>query len=171
MRPPAYTTGSNSGLRRIIIDVEPKMAAPIVRFVTSQPGNLRMQLPSDEPASLTPTRPGKRRAKRSRVIALLNAISDLHEGDLSDVLELDRQTPLKEFGENDTSMKLPDGTVEHTPGFPPPPKSLKDRVRTGKQMGQILEAQLTWVMVFGEVIIPSIQKKPRAQREMGGRQF
>jgi hypothetical protein len=43
-----------------------------------------------------------RRGKRMRVIALFNAISDLHEDDLQGVLPLDQRTPLMEFGENDT---------------------------------------------------------------------
>jgi hypothetical protein len=50
---------------------------------------------------MTPRMPAKR---KKRVIALLNAISDLHEGDLHAVLELDKFTPLEDFGPNDMSI-------------------------------------------------------------------
>jgi hypothetical protein len=114
---------------------------------------------------------GKSRSKQMRVITLLNAISDLHEGDLQEVL-LDRLTPLMEFGENDTFSLREDGTVEHTPGSPPPPKSLKQRVQTDKQLGRILEGQLMSILIFGEgSSLLTVQKKPRVKLEMGGRHF
>jgi hypothetical protein len=114
---------------------------------------------------------GKSRSKRMRVIALLNAISDLHEGDLHGVLTLDALTPIMEFGEDATFSLREDGTVAFTPRIPPAPESLKRRVPTGEQLGQILEAQLMSILVFGEGTLRTVQKKPKAQLEMGGRQF
>jgi hypothetical protein len=111
------------------------------------------------------------KAKRRRVVNLLNAISDLQEGDLLAVLHLDGIVPLGEFGENDTFSLGQDGEVIHTPGWPPPPRSLKDRVRTGKDLSRILEHQLLSVLVFGEVEVPSYMKSERDEREIGGRSW
>src|SRR6266567_4443949 len=98
-------------------------------------------------------------ARRRRIITLLNAISDLQEGDLLAVLELDRVTPLMEFGENDTFQVGEDGKIVWTPGTPPPPKSLKHRARTGKDLARILEDHLNSVLVFGEVALPAVGKR------------
>jgi hypothetical protein len=98
--------------------------------------------------------------RRSRVVALMNAISDLHEGDLLTVLELDRTIPIYEIGPNDM-FRLEDGRIIHVPGFPPPPKSLKQRVQTGEQLARILEQHLMEVLVLGEVNLASYKKERR----------
>jgi hypothetical protein len=108
-------------------------------------------------------------ARRRRIITLLNAILDLQEGDLLAVLELDRVTPLTELGENDTFQVGEDGKIVWTPGTPPPPKSLKHRAQTGKDLAHILEDHLNSVLVFGEVSVPSYKKRKRGKKELGGR--
>lgn len=113
----------------------------------------------------------KRRSKRARVTALMNAISDLHEGDLLTVLDLNGYTPLIDFGPNDKFSLREDGTVAHVRGFRPPPKSLKHRISTGRQLGRVLEDHLMVVLVFGEGPLRSIKKEPRAKKEIGGRHF
>jgi hypothetical protein len=110
-----------------------------------------------------------KKTRRSRVIALMNAVSDLHEGDLLAVLKLDQVTPMREFGENDR-FTVDDGRVIHLPGFPPPRKSLKHRAHTGKHLARILEQHLMWVLTFGEVSLVSYQKR-RRKNELGGRGF
>ncbi len=109
-------------------------------------------------------------AGKRRVITLMNAIADLHEGDLRAVLKLDRMTPLREFGENDSFTLDKNGRVIHLPGFSPPRRSLKHRAHTGKQLARILEQHLMEVLTFGEVELPSYQR-PRRKNELGGRQF
>jgi hypothetical protein len=104
-----------------------------------------------------------------RVVALLNAISDLQEGDLRLALELDSQAPMLEFGENDTFKIAQDGKIVWTPGSPPPEKSLRHRVQTGEELGRILEHHLLSVMIFGEAVLPSYKKRRRAKHEIGGR--
>jgi len=105
-----------------------------------------------------------------RVTALLNAISDLRAGDLRAVLELDLVTPLCEFGENDIFELNKDGKIVHIPGHPPPPKSLKDKVRTGERLARILENQLREIMAMGEGMLPSSRKNRRG-KDFGGRTF
>jgi len=101
-----------------------------------------------------------------RVITLLNAISDLREGDLLAVLELDRYTPLIDLGDNDTFQLGEDGKIIHTPGFPPP-RSLMHRAATGADLARILEQHLEWVMAFGQAHLPVYQKR-RRKKELGG---
>jgi hypothetical protein len=108
---------------------------------------------------------------RRRVVNLLNAISDLSEGDLLAVLELDSIVPLREFGENDTFSLGQDGEFIHTPGWPPPPRSLMHRAQTGQDLSRILEHQLLSVLVFGEGMVPSHMKARRAKNEIGGRMW
>jgi hypothetical protein len=69
--------------------------------------------------------------RRKRVITFFNALSDLHEGDLHAVLDLDRCTPL--CGE---------------------PDSLEDRARTGEALGRIMESHLHTILGFGECCLP-----------------
>jgi hypothetical protein len=108
---------------------------------------------------------------RRRVIRLLNAIADLHESDLRSVLQLDRSTPLIEFGENDTFQLREDGKILHRLGYPPPPRSLKQRVQTGEALGRILEEHLSSILVFGEGRLITWQKPRRRKKELGGRTF
>jgi hypothetical protein len=110
-------------------------------------------------------------SSRRRVIRLLNAIADLHEGDLRSVLQLDGSTPFIEFGENDTFELREDGKILHRPGYPPPPRSLKQRVQTGEALGRILEDHLSSILVFGEVNLITWQKHKRRKKELGGRSF
>jgi hypothetical protein len=110
-------------------------------------------------------------SKRARVTALMNAISDLNEGDLLTVLKLNQSTPLIDFAPNDKFRLREDGTVEHVRGFPPPSKGLKHRIRTGNQLGRVLEHHLMAILVFGEIALRNIKKEPRAKREIGGRHF
>jgi hypothetical protein len=109
-------------------------------------------------------------ARRRRVVALLKAISDLQKGDLLAVLELDELTPLQEFGENHIISKGEDGRLVLTPGWPPAPKSLKHRARTGNDLATILEQKLVSILGIGEVFVPSYQKRRRGN-DLGGRAF
>jgi hypothetical protein len=113
-----------------------------------------------------------RSRRKKRVTTLLNAIADLHEGDLLEILELDRMRPhlMAEFGENDT-FHIEDGNIVHTPGWPPPSKSLKHRVRTGEELARILEHHLMSILVAGELALPSCQKYRKGKQELGGRGF
>ena len=86
--------------------------------------------------------------RRKRVITLFNAISDLHEGDLHAVLDLDRCTPL--CGE---------------------PDSLEDRARTGEDLGRIMESHLHNILGFGEWALPFYIKRKRSKAEFGCREF
>ena len=110
-------------------------------------------------------------AARRRVTTLLNAIADLQEGDLLAVLELDRITPLIEFGENDMFELGEDGKIVFMPGWPPAPRSLKDRARTGEDLARILEQHLMSALVLGEVKLMTYQKHNRGKKELGGRRF
>jgi hypothetical protein len=111
-----------------------------------------------------------RKSAMQRVTALCQAIADLHHGDLRKVLELDTLVPLEEFGENDIFKFADDGkSLIHIP-IGPRPKSLKHRARTGEQLAHLLEDHLVQVMSFGEVTLPSTQRKPR-RNELGGRIF
>ena len=110
-------------------------------------------------------------AARRRVITLLNAIADLQEGDLLAVLKLDQVTPLIEFGENDMFELGEDGKIVYTPGWPPAPRSLKDRARSGEGLGRILEHHLMSVLVLGEGQLMTYQKHKRGKKELGGRTF
>ena len=108
-------------------------------------------------------------SRRRRVIALLNAIADLQEGDLLAVLDLDGFTPMVEFGEKDR-FEYKNGKIVVTPGWPPAPKSLKHRARTGKDLARILEWQLISTLGFGEARLTSYQKLRRG-KDLGGRVF
>ena len=76
-----------------------------------------------------------------------------------------------EFGENDTFKLDEDRMVILTPGFPPPQKSLKDKVRTGEALGKILEDHLMQILGLGEAALPTSRKRDRRSRELGGRRF
>jgi hypothetical protein len=76
-----------------------------------------------------------------------------------------------ELGENDTFQVGEDGKIVWTPGTLPPPKSLKHRAQTGKDLARILEDHLNSVLVFGEVAVPSIGKRRRGKKELGGVRF
>jgi len=102
-------------------------------------------------------------SRRRRVIALLNAISDLQEGDLLAVLELDERTPMIELDR----LELKNGKMVIKPDKP---KSLKHRARTGKDLGRILEWQLISILGLGEAELPSYPKLRRG-KDMGGRGF
>jgi hypothetical protein len=107
-------------------------------------------------------------AAERRVRRLLNAISDLHEGDLVAVLELTAVTPIIDFSDDDAFKLEDDGTISFIPTPGPRPKSLKHRVATGEQLGRILERQLIEVMALGEAILPSHRKSKR-KWALGGR--
>ena len=90
-------------------------------------------------------------AARRRVVALLNAISDLHEGDLHAVLKLDI-----------ASLYDPDihGDFLGT-------EALEFR----GDLGRLCEKHLMSVMVYGEVQLESDQKRRRAKKALGGRHW
>jgi hypothetical protein len=106
-----------------------------------------------------------------RVVALLNAISDLREGDLRSVLNLDGSVPIFEVGLNDTFQLGDDGKIVLERGWPPPEKSLRNRVQTGEFLGRILEHHLLSVLIYGEAALPSYKKRRRAAGEIGGTAF
>ena len=112
-----------------------------------------------------PATESARRAAKRRVITLMNAISDLHHGDLLTVLQL---VPLEEFGPEDT-FEVKEGKLIHTPGPTPPPKSLISRIRTGEALARILEQHLVEVMAQGQVVLRTTKKSKRGQ--LGGRTF
>ena len=96
-------------------------------------------------------------AARRRVVDLLDAITNLHRGDLLAVLDLDSSTPLIEFGEEDTFELGKNGQVVHTP-VGPAKRSLSHRAQTGEHLARILEAQLTAVMAFGQMELQTIRR-------------
>ncbi len=97
--------------------------------------------------------PATTRAEK-RVIALCNAISNLHHGDLLTACKLDEVAPINV----DVAEKEGEVTT-----------SLRHRAGTGVDLGRILEQHLIEVMGFGELWIPSSRKaKGRYERELGG---
>jgi hypothetical protein len=105
-------------------------------------------------------------AARRRVVDLLDAIAKLHRGDLLAILGC---TPLVEFGENDTFHLDENGQVVQT-RVGPAKRSLSHRVQKGEDLARILEAHLEAVLVFGEGVLPTIQRRGR-RNELGGRIF
>jgi hypothetical protein len=105
---------------------------------------------------MTPRMPAKR---KMRVIALLNAISNLHKGDLHAVLELDSFIPLWEFEDEE---------FEQVPAVL---KSLRDRLRRGEDLARIYEDHLMQIMCLGETMVTSYPKLKRAKGEFGGREW
>jgi hypothetical protein len=87
------------------------------------------------------------------------------------VLKLDECTPLIDFGDDDTFKLTDDGAIICTPGWPPPPKSLKHRARTGEALARILEHQLMSILSFGEGVLCTTRKVRRGDKELGGRRF
>jgi hypothetical protein len=82
---------------------------------------------------------------KKRVIALLNAIGDLHEGDLKAVLESDgvvfeNLKTLWSAGQNDYICLDEDNPwkIKVIRGSRPPAKSLRDRAETGEQLGHVI---------------------------------
>ena len=110
-------------------------------------------------------------ASSERVRNLLNAIANLCQGDLARVLELNQLTPMRDFGPNDSFHLSEDKKLIVIPGFPPPPKSLKHRVRTGTELGRILESHLNIILSIGEATLSSTKKRRRSKKELGGRRF
>jgi hypothetical protein len=108
-------------------------------------------------------------AARRRVVDLFYAIAKLHRGDLLAVLELDRCTPLIDFGKNDIFQLDKNGKVIHT-RVGPAPKSLKHRAQTGADLARIMEEQLYSMLGFGEAFLPTVGKR-RMGKELGGRAF
>jgi hypothetical protein len=108
--------------------------------------------------------------RRHRVITLLDAISNLHRGDLKNVLKLDDITPLQEFGPNAMFALGEGGKIIVAPD-PSMPKSLKSKVTTGEELGRILENHLEQILSFGEAILATSQKERRGRNEIGGRRF
>jgi hypothetical protein len=105
------------------------------------------------------------RAAKRRVAAVLNAISNLHQGDLLAVLDLDEFVQGWHFDKgivDEYFLNSQDGRESI--------KSLKAQVQTGEQLGRLLEAHLIQVMVFGEVQLPSWGKR-RWKKALGGRRF
>ena len=101
---------------------------------------------------------------KSRVVAFMNAISHLHQGDLFAVLELDRWdwdyfTLEYEGWVIQPAMRPPDS--------PPPPTTVKQMVLTGQQLALFLEQQLMQYLTLGEGHLLSYQKC----FELGGRGF
>jgi hypothetical protein len=94
-------------------------------------------------------------AAMRRVVRLLNAISDLCDGDLQSVLKLHRYA-----GEDGTIELRRNGTVLW-PEEPRPQRLLTHRVR-GKSIGKTLEKQLVTILSFGEGDIGSTQKRRKA---------
>ena len=81
----------------------------------------------------------KERAMKARVKTLLNAISDLHKGDLQTVLELDGTAPMELFG-NKTGAELSqtyEQNLEEIMGLGEATQYLfyKNRRRNAKQFG------------------------------------
>jgi hypothetical protein len=80
-------------------------------------------------------------AARRRVVALLNAISDLHEGDLHAVLGLHALYDHEIYG---------------------------DLVEFRGDLGRLLEEHLATVMGYGEAALDHDQKRTRAKKALGG---
>jgi hypothetical protein len=92
-------------------------------------------------------------AKRVRVITLLNAIADLHEGDLREILKLDQTAPIAQHDHGTFEWDDPGGALTRS-----------DVVRTGEELARILEDHLKSVLICGEGSIES-------KKEFGGRRF
>jgi hypothetical protein len=89
-------------------------------------------------------------AKRERVVALFNAISNLHEGDLFEVLDLDRYGPMDEDDELHPRLHL---------------------ARSGKELGGIFEVHLQSLYGFGEGVLPMESKESHGKTEFGAWRF
>jgi len=88
-------------------------------------------------------------AARQRVVALLNAISNLDQGDLHRVLNLD-------------AASLYDPEI-HGEGVG------TEALNFRGDLGRLCEEHLIAVMVYGEVRLDSRQKRGRARKALGGR--
>jgi hypothetical protein len=111
-------------------------------------------------------------SQNARVVALLNAISNLRKGDLLAVLSLDAQAPGIEWGPDDVLSLSDDGKgVIVTPGARPPPRSLANRMTTGEKLGRFLEQQLTQTMAYGEATRTVYYKDCLNKDELGNFEF
>jgi hypothetical protein len=90
-------------------------------------------------------------ARRKRVIALLNAISNLHHGDLLSVLHLGKYVPMDEEG-------LGDDPALHL-------------ARTGEELNRIVEDRLETIYCFGECFLPMEGKDSHERNELGAWRF
>ncbi len=91
-------------------------------------------------------------ARRARVIALLDAISNLHHDDLLLVLALDEFTPLaNDLFELDKA------------------KSLKDAAQTPEALAGVFEYYLEHIIGFADATLPSYEKPNRDEEELGCR--
>lgn len=113
--------------------------------------------------------PAEKLAAKKRVIRVLDAISDLHKGDLRLGLDLDWVTPLVEIGKNDL-LELKDGRLVIIRAYPPPERSLRLKAQTGEALGRILEQHLVETLGFGEATLTTWRKRNRTQ-QLGGRNF
>jgi hypothetical protein len=109
--------------------------------------------------------------RRRRVIALLKAISDLHQGDLLSVLKLDVLAP-NYLWQTYTFQMADDGNaIFLIPGRPPASELAEHSVGTGEGLARGLEEYLVQILGFGEAVLPTYQKRKRAKQEIGGREF
>jgi hypothetical protein len=90
-------------------------------------------------------------ARRKRVIALLNAISNLRHGDLRPVLALGKYVPMDE-------EELGDDPALHL-------------ARTGEELGKIVEDRLETIYCFGECFLPMEGKDSHERNELGAWRF
>jgi hypothetical protein len=90
-------------------------------------------------------------ARRKRVTAVLNAISNLRRGDLLPVLALGKYVPMDE-------EELGDDPALHL-------------ARTGEELCKIVEGRLETIYAFGEGVLPMEGKDSHGQNEFGAWRF